>query len=110
MAARVIRMYRGRKRATDSDGHHGSNYRWQVDDFLVAVVDMDDNGRRIYSILLKESDYTGLIAEWTTGSATTIAENAVETEIAALVEGTDVHDMMTSTQKANLIRKSVAWP
>lgn len=104
-------MKRRRVHEDYSDGQDGSNGRTVYDDALIATVDLDDDGRRIVQVLLKESDYTGLIAEWNTGSATTILEGALDVEIPAINEGDEIPaDFMTATQKTNVIRKSVAWP
>jgi hypothetical protein len=111
MAARVLKVTRRRVHEAYSDGASGSNGKTITDAALIATVDLDDDGRRVVQLVLKGTDHAGLISEWGTGTATTILESALDTEIAAVNEGDEiVADFLSATQKANVIRKSVAWP
>lgn len=65
---------------------------------LVAVLDIDNDGRRIETFVLQEADYTGLISEWETGTATTVLDGAIDTVLAARSED----EPLSSAQKSYL--------
>lgn len=78
----------------------------QLANYIRAEVDLDNDGRRRAVLTIQEADHAGVIAEYEAGSATTLLEAALDTEVAAL---SDV-DELSSTQKTNLIGKAVTFP
>jgi len=78
----------------------------QLADYVRVEVDLDNDGRRVATLKIAEGDHAGVIAEYETGSSTTLLEAAIDTEVAAL---SDV-DELSSTQKTNLIGKAVTFP
>ncbi len=73
-------------------------------------MDLDDDGRRIVSVLLTEVTHAGIVAEYVAGTATTLMEAALDTEIQAIVEGTDITEFLSATQKTNLVLRTTTWP
>lgn len=110
--AKTLSVRRGRKYesdATDEFTHGG--YRMINADFLIARVDLESDGNRIIDVKLDEANHTGLIAEWTAGTATTILEAALDLEIQNIDEGTDIPSHpMSGTQQTNIINRATTWP
>jgi len=70
-----------------------------------AFVDMHNDGSEIRVFEFLEVDHAGIVAEWTTGSATTIIEAAITAALAA-----ESHtEPMSATQRTNLVKKSEAY-
>lgn len=75
-------------------------------DVIEFLVDLYGDGTILLWMEAAEADYTGLIAEWVAGSATTILESAMQTEIQAF----SFTDRLSATQRANVPGKAVTWP
>ncbi len=67
-------------------------------DWLVARIDLEDDGRRVRNQELLFSDYAGLEAEWEAGSATTVLNTSVQ----AAVDALDDDDEISAAQKSLL--------
>jgi len=72
---------------------------------IEVLVDVHEDGRVLEWLTLLESDYTGIVAEFTTGSATTLLNSSTDTELAAFSQT----DHLSSTQRSNLGRTET-WP
>ena len=65
--------------------------------YLLAEVKRSDG--EVHRVLLAFADYSGLEAEWETGTATTVLDAAVDAQIAATPTSTP-NDALTSAQRA----------
>jgi len=73
--------------------------------YLVVTLDLDNDGRRMLDVVFTEDDHTGLIAEYTTGTATTILDAAVVSHLSGLGD----YEYLSATQKSWL-GTSKSWP
>jgi hypothetical protein len=70
------------------------------------LVDLHEDGSVQVWLEAHESDHTGIIAEWNTGSATTLIEAAMVSEIQSYSQT----DHLSATQRTKLPGKKVTWP
>lgn len=68
-------------------------------DFLEVTLDRFSNGVQSVQVTLAFADYAGLETEWTTGTATTVLDAAIDTALAAVSEDFD-DPVLTSAQRA----------
>lgn len=94
-----------RKLETDSTAAPGSMGASVDAAGLVVSVDLDNDGQRIAQLELLEADYTGLIAEFETGSATTVLDASIATAVAAHTQ----EDHLSATQRS-YIGTAQTWP
>ena len=99
--ATVVDIHRPHVPASVGDGIGAEG----LADELVVTIDLDADGRRLHKARLKESDYAGLIAEFETGTATTVLQSSIDSYLAGLSDD----EVLTSTQAAYLgtVR---SWP
>lgn len=81
------------------DGISGGQGTLEQADYLLVSVDRFSNGAVVQPIFLLFSEYAGLEAEWGAGSATTVLDAAIETEIG--VRDVD-YGSLTEAQRAYL--------
>lgn len=72
---------------------------------LIVTIDLDGNGYRIAQLELLEDDYSGLMAEFAAGSATTVLDASIATALAAHTQA----DPLSSTQRSYL-GTAQTWP
>lgn len=72
---------------------------------LIVRVDLDGDGQRVTELELLEADYSGLIAEFETGSATTVLDASIATAVAAHTQD----DPLSTTQRS-YIGTAQTWP
>jgi hypothetical protein len=72
---------------------------------VLVRLDLDNNGRRVVDRPLLETVYAGLVAEFNTGSATTVLDASIATDLATIANT----DTISSTQRA-YIGGTKAWP
>lgn len=94
-----------RKLETDSTAAPDSMGPAVEADGLVVTVDLDNDGLRPADLHLLESEYSGLIAEFETGSATTILDASIATALAAHTQ----EDSLSATQRSYL-GTAQTWP
>ena len=70
---------------------------------VFAIMDMHGDGTEIEYAELLEADYTGIVAEFQTGSATTVLEASIDAW-----ETAESHtEPITSTQRTNIVAREV---
>lgn len=63
---------------------------------IVVTMDLDGDGTRLVNVTLDEADHAGLIAEWETGTATTVLSAAIDAELALISDP----DELSTAQRA----------
>jgi hypothetical protein len=105
LAARLLKVYvhYPATEGTQSEKPSGK----AIADGLIAVTDLDDDGRRIVHLFLPFATYTSLEAEWELNTGTTQLNSAWGTELAAFA---DPGDPDIGTQYEGYLKTSKAWP
>lgn len=103
MSAKVIGVRP--KMETDSSASPSSMGAAVEAEGLIVTIDLDGNGYRTAQIELLEDDYSGLMAEFATGSATTVLNASIATALAAHTQD----DPLSTTQRSYL-GTAQTWP
>ena len=102
--AEVLTFRRPRIHDATQDPNASSGKQVNAQHLLVRV-DLDEDGRRREVIKCREADYSGIISEYTTGTATTILDSSVGTELG----GVSDREYLTATQES-FLGTTKSWP
>lgn len=111
MAARTKKIRRRfRRNATSDQMTHTVGDLIEADE-LLAQVDLEDDGRLVVEIRIREADHAGVMAEFDAGLVTTLTAAALDTEVQAYDRGDEIrNDFLTATQRSALIARATTWP